>query len=362
MSLSVRISKRLSKRFCLEADFTTENASCLGILGSSGAGKSVLLKCIAGIERPDEGRIVVNGRVLFDSSAGINLKPQERRCGFLFQNYALFPTMTALGNIYAALGARRLSRQEKAEKARQYLEKVELDGLEHHKPAALSGGQQQRLALARLLAAEPDFILLDEPFSALDSNLREQMHLLFIEILKNYPDVVLVTHSRDEAYKLCREILILDSGAVLLHGERDAVFQNPRGVTAARLTGCKNISPAVQTGEYEVFAADWNIRLRLSMPVPAGITHIGIRAHDICIPPEGGTDGNLGPNEMRPELVRVIPAPFETLVLFTNAAVPDSGTNKEILWALPRRLGAAAAEFTPPEKLSFPPDSLLPLC
>ncbi|MDR2490771.1 MAG: ATP-binding cassette domain-containing protein [Spirochaetaceae bacterium] len=360
MSLSVRIRKRLSNRFCLEADFTTETGSCLGILGSSGAGKTIMLKSIAGIETPDEGRIVVNGRVLFDSTARINLKPQARRCGYLFQNYALFPTMTALGNICAGMNARRLSRHERRKKARDYLEQVELGGLEHHKPAALSGGQQQRLALARMLAAGPDCILLDEPFSALDSNLREQMHLLFIEILKNYPDIVLVTHSRDEAYKLCREILILDAGAVLRHGERDNVFQNPHNVTAARLTGCKNISPAVQTGDAEVFAADWDLRLRLAKPVPAGITHVGIRAHDISLPPESGADGGLGHNEMRPAFIRVIPAPFETMVLFTNAAAPENGTNKEIVWALPRRLGTAA--FSPPQRLFFPPDSLLPLC
>ncbi|MDR3343366.1 MAG: ATP-binding cassette domain-containing protein, partial [Treponema sp.] len=198
MSLTVSIRKRLSRTFCLETAFETTNereglAGCLGILGASGSGKSMTLKCIAGIALPDEGHIAVNGRVLFDSKRKINLKPQARQVGYLFQNYALFPRMTVLENITAAL---LRSKQERNRKAAQWIDRFGLAGLEDRYPAQLSGGQQQRTALARMLIREPELILLDGPFSALDTSLREQMQLQLLELLESRNDVIMVTHSR----------------------------------------------------------------------------------------------------------------------------------------------------------------------
>ena len=155
----------------LEADFEQEEG-CMGILGASGCGKSMTLKCIAGIETPDSGRICLDGQVLFDSEKKINQKPQKRQVGFLFQNYALFPTMTVEENIGCGVRDRSLRKQI----VREQIQRFQLQGLENLKPSQLSGGQQQRTALARMLAGQPRLILLDEPFSALDSFLRDQMH------------------------------------------------------------------------------------------------------------------------------------------------------------------------------------------
>ncbi|MDR0377939.1 MAG: ATP-binding cassette domain-containing protein [Spirochaetaceae bacterium] len=373
MSLKVSLRKRLSRDFSLEIEFETAGApglihsgavpgavpdsrnpgSCLGILGVSGSGKSMTLKCIAGIETPDEGRISVNGRTLFDSAKKINLKPQERRIGYLFQNYALFPRMTVVENITAGIP---FSRKERRDRAGVWIDRFGLTGLEHRYPAQLSGGQQQRTALARMLIRDPAVILLDEPFSALDTSLREQMQVWLKELLTSRDDVVMVTHSRDEAYKLCAEILVVDGGRVLRKDRTRELFANPVLVSVARLTGCKNISPVKQTGEKEIYALDWGLPLSLPAPVPPGVTHIGIRAHDLLPVWEDGVPGLLPnrQNQIRLMLTRRSEEPFEEAVLFTNA---DAGTPEgrgEIWWKFSKYLG-----YTLPQRLYMPPESLL---
>ncbi len=178
MSLQVDVKKKLGN-FSLEVAFQTEGR-WHGILGASGCGKSMTLKMIAGIITPDEGRIVIGDRVLFDSAAGINLSPQKRRTGFLFQNYALFPNMTVEKNIACGLCD--------GDKAKVYelIETLQLHGLEKRYPSQLSGGQQQRVALARCLACEPQLIMLDEPFSALDEFLKERLQQEVKRVLQNY--------------------------------------------------------------------------------------------------------------------------------------------------------------------------------
>ena len=163
MAISAEIHRKLN-HFALDVCFSSKSRR-IGILGASGCGKSMTLKSIAGIEVPDSGNIVVEGRILFDSDSRINLKPQKRNIGYLFQNYALFPTMTVAKNIAAGLKG---NRKENEQRVREMVRKFRLDGLEDQLPAQLSGGQQQRVALARIMAYEPDVILLDEPFSALD--------------------------------------------------------------------------------------------------------------------------------------------------------------------------------------------------
>jgi molybdate transport system ATP-binding protein len=179
MSIKVTITKKLSQAFTLQTEFESGEGT-LGILGASGSGKSMTLKCIAGVEEPDEGVISVNGRILFDKVRGrrasVNLRPQMRNVGYLFQNYALFPRMTLLDNISSGLSA--LSRDDRAEKVGRWIADFDLEGLEKRFPHQLSGGQQQRAALARMLARDPEAVLLDEPFSALDTSLREFMQLL----------------------------------------------------------------------------------------------------------------------------------------------------------------------------------------
>ena len=173
MSLYVDIEKRLGA-FRLQSKFEVADET-LALLGASGCGKSMTLKCIAGIVPPDRGRIVLNGRVLFDSEKKIDLTPQQRRVGYLFQQYALFPNMTVEQNILC--GIRAGSRSEKRSLAAEKLRMFRLEGLEKKYPAQLSGGQQQRVALARILCSEPQAILLDEPFSALDSYLKWNLEL-----------------------------------------------------------------------------------------------------------------------------------------------------------------------------------------
>ncbi|WP_059369709.1 sulfate/molybdate ABC transporter ATP-binding protein [Treponema endosymbiont of Eucomonympha sp.] len=348
MSLRVSLRKRLSPQFCLEAAFQTAGG-CLGILGASGSGKSMTLKCIAGIETPDEGHISVNGKALFDSARKICLKPQARRVGYLFQHYALFPRMTLRQNVAAGLPLPKQAREHLAE---EWLCRFGLGGLEARYPQQLSGGQQQRAALARMLVREPDVVLLDEPFSALDTSLREQMQAQFLELLRGR-DAVMVTHSRDEAYKMCETLLVLDSGSVLAAGKTKTLFAAPGSVRVAQLTGCKNITPAKRTGEREIYAADWGLRLRVSAPVGDGITHAGVRAHDLQ-PAREASDGSGGYNQIRVRVTQRSEDPFEHIVLFANADAASAEAQGEIWWKYSKYMGYAV-----PERLFIPPEAIL---
>lgn len=275
MSLLVDIKKKF-KGFSLDVRFETGDGY-LGILGASGSGKSMTLKCIAGIETPDEGRIILNGRVLYDSEKKINLKPQSRNIGYLFQNYALFPNMTVEDNIGAGI---KLSRNEKKQKINELIKTIHLQGLEHKYPSMLSGGQQQRVALARILAYEPDVLLLDEPFSALDTYLKEQIQTEVLELLKlYYGEVLMVTHSRDEVYKFCKNIAIIDKGKTTLIGNTKEIFKQPKTLMAARLTGCRNISCCDILSPYTLHADDWDIILETRERIPEDIKYVGVKSH-----------------------------------------------------------------------------------
>ncbi|MCM0650521.1 ATP-binding cassette domain-containing protein [Clostridium swellfunianum] len=279
MSLVVDIKKKL-KGFSLEVAFETDE-DYVGILGASGSGKSMTLKCIAGIETPDEGRIILNGKVLFDSEKKINLKPQDRNAGYLFQNYALFPHMTVQENIGIGL---KLSKKEKEQKINKLLEIFHLQGLEKKYPNQISGGQQQRVALARCMVYKPDILMLDEPFSALDSHLKEQLQSGVLELLKLYHgEVLMVSHSMDEIYRFCKKIIIVDKGRSVLFGNTKEIFEQPQLHTAARLTGCKNISRCKVLSSHHVHAVDWNITLETEKTVLEKIKYIGIREYDFQI-------------------------------------------------------------------------------
>ena len=278
MSLFVDIEKDPGS-FHLKVKLETDGG-ITGLLGASGCGKSMTLRCIAGVETPDRGRIVLDGRVLFDSEQRINLPPQQRGVGYLFQSYALFPTMTVRQNLLAGLH-REKDKAKKQALYRQAVELLGLAGLEQRRPAELSGGQQQRVALGRILVNRPQVLLLDEPFSALDSHLREQLQLDMLRVLKEFSgDVLLVTHSRDEAYHMCGRLAILDEGQVLRCGATKEVFADPGSRAAARLTGCKNIAAARRTGPNTVLVEDWDgLEFTTARPVPEELCAIGIRAH-----------------------------------------------------------------------------------
>ena len=275
MSISVDINKKLGD-FSLEISFETD-AKRIGILGPSGCGKSMTLKSIAGIEKPDSGHISIDGRVLFDQGQKINLKPQKRRVGYMFQNYALFPTMNVAQNIGAALG---VADEDRNRRVADMIERFRLQGLEKHLPGQLSGGQQQRVALARIMAYRPDIILLDEPFSALDEHLKERLQHEMISMLEDYEgQVILVSHSRDEIYRFSEELLIMDDGHVMARGQTEQLFGDPGTVAVARVTGCKNFSDAERLDDHRIRLKEWGITLELEREIPQGVNAVGYRAH-----------------------------------------------------------------------------------
>lgn len=324
MSLSVHIKKKLGD-FLLQIDLEHPEG-VTGLLGASGCGKSITLKCIAGIVKPDEGQILLNGKVLFDSEKRINLRPQERGVGYLFQNYALFPNMTVEQNIRCGL-CKEKNKNIKKEKAEEALALMELKDQRKLYPHQLSGGQQQRTALARMLVSEPELLLLDEPFSALDSYLREQLQTQVRGILEWFgKDVLMVSHSRDEVYYLCNEVAVMSRGKILNKGKTKEIFANPGSRTAAVLTGCKNVADARKTGEYEVFVPDWGIHLTARMPVEDDLCAVGLRAHYF----NPKAKENLFPVVYSDERED----PFETRLLFRYAA-QKKGT-PDIWWRMPK--------------------------
>jgi ABC-type sulfate/molybdate transport systems ATPase subunit len=241
------------KGFHLEVAFGA-GAKTLGILGPSGSGKSMTLRCIAGLDTPDGGEIVLNGRTLFDSKRGINLPSQKRRIGFLLQDYALFPHMTVEENI--AFGLHHLQRDEARRRVREQMVRVQLEGLEARYPRQLSGGQQQRAALARALAIDPEVLLLDEPLSAMDVHLRSHMEALLLETLSGFQGVSLyVTHNLEEAYRIAEEIVVISNGQEIALGRKEDIFRHPPNYTAAQVTGCKNFSRARSVAPDTVGAA-----------------------------------------------------------------------------------------------------------
>jgi ABC-type sulfate/molybdate transport systems ATPase subunit len=297
LELDVQIEKRLPSGFHLEVAFRASGAP-LGILGASGAGKSLTLRTIAGLERPDRGRIVLDGRVLFDSAGGVDCPSRDRRVGLLFQNYALFPHLTVAQNI--AFGIAALPKDERDRRITRQIAAVHLAGLEARYPAALSGGQQQRVALARALAPEPEALLLDEPFSALDAHLRGEIERELREALANYRGVALfVGHNLEEAYRFCGELIVLANGKIVAAGPKEDLFRRPPGFEVARLTGCKNFSRARPTANGGIDALDWGCRLRVAQPIPAPLGHIAIRAHHVRVHATGVPDLAAGASDAR---------------------------------------------------------------
>lgn len=235
VAIHLDIEKKLDG-FTLQIQLNADDMS-IALLGASGSGKSMTLRCIAGIETPDSGKIVIDGKTVFDSEQHINLKPQQRQVGFLFQNYALFQTMTVRQNI--CCGARRTGHTDKIE---SLIEQFELVGLENRFPSELSGGQQQRVALARILASEPRVLLLDEPFSALDTFLRWQVEQQIFGILQQFEGTsILVSHNREEAYRLCDQIAVLANGSTRGLRPKQELFAHPHTKAEAYLIGMENV-------------------------------------------------------------------------------------------------------------------------
>lgn len=269
MKLEVNI-KKILRDFDLDINFSTEN-EIFALLGASGCGKSMTLKCIAGIETPDAGKIILNDRILFDSEKKINLPPQKRKIGYLFQNYALFPNMTVAENILFAA--------KNFEKLEENLRRFKISELRDAYPAELSGGQQQRVALARILSSSAEILLLDEPFSALDSHLKWNLEIEMAEIFQNYGVKILVSHNRGEVFRLANKIAVMNCGKIAEMNDKHEIFENPKTFSAAILTGCKNISAAKKISENKIFAKDWQIELTVNKKIPDDLKFVGIHSH-----------------------------------------------------------------------------------
>ena len=343
--LSVNIRKKLGL-FQLNVTFEA-GEGVTGILGASGCGKSMTLRCIAGIDKPDQGRIVMDDVVLFDSERGVDLPPQRRKVGYLFQNYALFPNMTVEKNILCGL-YREKDKARRREALHDITRLLKLEGLEKRRPSQLSGGQQQRVALARILVNKPKLLMLDEPFSALDSHLRDQLQIQMKRLLAQYGGkVLMVTHNRNEAYDLCERIAVMDEGAFLTLKPARDLFADPGSVAGAEITGCKNIAPAVKTGEYEVSVPAWGIRLATALPIRDGLCAVGIRAHYF--------DSETGANRYPVYFTEKIEEPFEIILQFRyqNQApeTPD-------IW---QRISKEKKTDHVPAELGIDPANVLPL-
>ncbi len=282
MSLIVDIEKRLGA-FTLRAELEARGGEALALLGPSGCGKTVTLKCVAGILTPDRGHIELDGRVLYDSKDQIDLPPQERQIGYLFQQYALFPNMTVEQNILC--GIQRGGKAEKAELAAAQIRRFRLGGLEKQYPAQLSGGQQQRVALARILASGPQAVLLDEPFSALDSFLKWNLELELGEMLSGFPGPLLwVSHDVGECRRNCRKVCVMESGNTDPVIPIEELFTRPASRSAARLAGCKNFLRAERAAE-GLRLPEWDVTLPLQ-PEQSGFDTMAV--FNAAILPDGG--------------------------------------------------------------------------
>jgi molybdate transport system ATP-binding protein len=232
-ALSVRL--RQDTPIPLDAEFSCDSGEFVALVGPSGSGKTTILRTIAGLAKCAEGRIAIEDTAWFDSAAGISLSPQQRRVGFVFQHYALFPHMTAVENVAIAA-----SRSDAGKRAHELLARMKLEGLADRRPALLSGGQQQRVALARALARDPR-VLLDEPFSAVDLVTRQDLYVELAELRRTFAlPIVLVTHDLLEAQRLADRVIILDAGTTLQAGTPAEVLARPRSARVARLLGLRN--------------------------------------------------------------------------------------------------------------------------
>ena len=290
-------------------DLEVEEGELLTLLGPSGCGKSTLLRCLAGLEQVQQGHILLEGRDITDLDA------RQRQIGMVFQQYSLFPNMTVRQNIAAAVRDKARRQTEVAEKLRQF----RLEAVADQKPGQLSGGQQQRCALARILASEPTAILLDEPFSALDSYLKYQLELELAETLSGFPGTVLwVSHDRGEVFRNCRRVCVIDRGRSQPVTTLGELFRSPGTEAAARLSGCKNYADA-RPREDAVFLPDWGLTLSCGRPVPEGVCRIGIRAHHVQLAGPGAE------NAFSCTAVKVVEDVFSTIVLLRpEGAAPEA--------------------------------------
>lgn len=341
--LRAEIEKKLPG-FTLRAKFEMKNG-VFSLFGASGSGKSMILRCIAGIETPDSGRIELNGRTLFDSDKKIDLPARQRNVGYLFQNYALFANMTVLGNIRCACKSR--------EKASSWAEKFCLAEQMNLYPRQLSGGQQQRTAIARMLAANPELVMLDEPFSALDQHLKMRLERIIFDMSEDAErPIIFVSHDRDEVYRLSSEIAVIENGSVLAVKTKEDLFRDPINLSTALLTGCKNFSRVSVSERGLANLCDWGICVNLPERIRGKPKFAGLRAHDICF-----DDGDCAKSKIQCRIERIIENPFSLSILCKPSGFETADKNNFIAveTAISQMHPAPGSDIV----LSFDPDKLI---
>ncbi|MBI4744745.1 MAG: ABC transporter ATP-binding protein [Actinobacteria bacterium] len=286
MKILIDVVKKFKNRnksnFVLKASLEISEGLTV-LFGHSGSGKSVTLQCIAGLIKPDSGRITAGERIFFDSLKKINLPPQSRRTGYVFQEYTLFPHLTVAENI--AFGLNNLSKKDKSVKVDEMIKLMRLGDLGDNYPHQISGGQQQRVALARALVTNPEILLLDEPFSALDIPVREKLIMDLLKIKDEFMfPIILVTHNSEEAYQLADKVAVYDNGEILQVGTKDEVFYRPKNRSVARFTGTKNIFKGrivrLENSEAEVRTDLFSVKMPLKQWFDLG------KEVEFCIRPE----------------------------------------------------------------------------
>ena len=331
MRLTVDIEKNY-RGFHLRSAISVDTER-FALLGASGCGKTLTLKCIAGIEKPDRGRITLGDRVLFDSEKKVNLPARDRGIGYLFQNYALFPNMTVRQNICCVAKDKNY--------AEELMDRFCIRDVAEQYPAELSGGQSQRTALARMLVTRPRVLLLDEPFSALDNYMRTRVEHEILDLLEAFDGpAVLVTHDRNEAYRLADRIGVMEAGNVVVIQDRQSFFDHPVTGAAARLTGCKNISRLERKADGSLLAVDWGVDLGPESKQEVwDATHVGFRAHYFTYVGKDADseEPHTGPGEISGipvtcRLQRVIEDTFSVVICFKTEGNPPDGPDSLLTW------------------------------
>lgn len=337
--------------FVLQTRVHAEHGA-VGLLGPSGSGKSMTLRLIAGLTAPARGRITVNGRTLFDDAARVNVPTAQRRIGMVFQQYALFPHRTVAQNV--AFGLHAVPARTRRARVENLLEAVGLAELADRFPRELSGGQAQRVALARALAMEPDVLLLDEPFAALDPHLRRQTEEHMRAVLATFHGpVVFVTHDMEEAFRFCSELVVLADGRVIASGPRQQLFDAPGTVTAARLTGCKNIAPAQRSDAGRVSVPAWECELT-ARDDSAGLTHVGYRSHQFTF-----QSASSVANTFPCWLLGTSEAPHEMTLYLRLHAAPGPGDRPHVQADLPKETWHRLEAEPQPWRITLDPERLL---
>jgi len=252
----LRVRLRQERPILLNAAFECGAGELLALVGPSGSGKTTVLRCIAGLAAPPEGEVTCNGETWLDTRSGAATSPQRRRVGLVFQHYALFPHLDALANVASAMTHR--PRRERTGRARALLARVNMQGLEARRPADLSGGQRQRVALARALARDPQVLLLDEPFSAVDQLTRRRLRLELAQLRREIRiPMVLVTHDLDEAQLLGDRLSVLHHGRTLQTGPMQDVIRHPTSAVVARLIDHRNVFAGIVSRHDEGAGRTW---------------------------------------------------------------------------------------------------------